>query len=104
MMVSTSRVETLLTCAKALLTCAKGQERHAMLPDGFSVGWARDYIAETPRASFIFPAYARLSLPHIESSLVLSSVIACLPYLTMVLVLFWNYSEYICSLQMAKQL
>ena len=31
---SASRVETLLTCAKA-------QERRAMLPDGFSVGYFR---------------------------------------------------------------
>ena len=31
-MASASRVETLLTCAKA-------QERHAMLPDEFSVGY-----------------------------------------------------------------
>ena len=33
-MASAGRVQTLLTCAKA-------QERHAMLPDGFSVGHFR---------------------------------------------------------------
>ena len=33
-MASTGRIQTLLTCAKA-------QERHAMLPDRFSVGYFR---------------------------------------------------------------
>ena len=44
----------------------------------------------SPCASLFFPAYDWLSLPHIEPSLVLSCVLACLPYLT---VLFWKYSE-----------
>ena len=45
--------------------------------------------------------YGQLSLPYIEPSLVLSNVVACLPYLAMVFVLFWKYSEYLCSLQIA---
>ena len=49
-------------------------------------------------ASLIFSAYARLALPHVEFSRVLSSVVPCLPYLVMVSV-FWKY---LCSLQIAN--
>ena len=47
-------------------------------------------------------AYAGVSVPHIKH--VLSSVVACLPHLAMILLLFCKYSEYLCSLQIAKQL
>jgi len=53
--------------------------------------------------SLIFFAYAQLSLPHIEPPLVLSCVIAYLPLLAKVSVLLWKYSEYLGSLQVAKQ-
>ena len=48
--------------------------------------------------------FFRLSLPQVEPSLVLSCTIACLPYVAVVLELFWKYSaKYSCSLQVATE-
>ena len=51
--------------------------------------------------SLHFIKFFCLFLPHLDP--VLSSVVACLPYLAMVLVLFWTYSEYLCSLQIISK-
>ena len=61
--------------------------RHVKLNHAAAVSVERPAYLSPGCASLGFPAYARLSLPHVEP--VLSSVVACLPYLAMVLMLFW---------------
>ena len=57
-MVSASRIQTLLTCAKA-------QEMCLILPDGFSVGYiqlARDYIQLYSEVDLVKNAFSALRL------------------------------------------
>ena len=51
-----------------------------------AVSVERPALSLPASASLIFPAYARLSLPHIDPFL--SGIVACLPYLAMNLVIF----------------
>ena len=88
-----------VTYALHVLQCTYAQQRK--LYTRLCIGSLGIAPYRSPSASLIF---ARLSLPHVEPSLVLSCAIACLPYVAVVLGLFWKYSaEYSCSLQLATE-